>query len=284
MMNAKVNTPKKSLHPIFNVIEEIVSLIIAIGLLFYTNLFAKDQDKSISLLLNGILLNVGLIAFSNLRDRLYRFRKIQKTVDDTRKEMQKSFEDMRKEIKDRTIYKETGADEFFAGPDRKLYADLLSEANTIFISGITLSGTIQTYRSTLRERLEAGSHIKIMMIDPDSDEALKQLVKRSWSDVATPDYYKGSIRFISELIENIGNTQHAKGSLEIGFLPFVPSFGMKILERENVSKMAFIEIYHHLSDASPCFLVDETAAPGTYQLYKKQFDIMWGACKVHKIA
>ena len=263
--------PKEILHIIFDVIEEIVSLIIAIIILVYTNYIAPSDPNNIVLLLNGVLLVVGLVAISNLRDRLYRFRKIQGAVDK-----------ISLDVQERTIYKSTGPDEFFTGRDES-YGEYLSSASSIGISGITLSGTIQTHRLTLQRSLEKGSQIKIIILDPESDDALNQLVLRSWSNSATAEYYKGSLKFISELITNIGNTQQAKGTLEIGYLPFVPSLGMTILENEKLQGVAFIELYHHLTDSSPGFFIDESKAPNSFQLYHIQFEKMWKKCKIQKI-
>ena len=262
---------REILQRIFDVIEEIVSLLIAGGLLIYTNLIAPSQQGYTSLVLDGILLIVGLIAISNLRDRLYRFRKIQEIIEETHQE-----------IINKTILQSTGPDDFFTGREDS-YGDFLSIATSIAISGITLSGTIQTYRAILRERLEAGSQIRIIILDPEANDALRQLVLRSWSNVATSEYYKGSLKFTSELIENIGNTTKAKGSLEIGYLPFVPSIGITILEREQAASLAFIEIYHHLTDASPGFFIDATTDPETHLNYQIQFDKMWKVCRTHKI-
>jgi len=259
------------LRLIFDVVEEIASLIIAIALLIYSNLILPSNQGNTNLLINGILLIVGLLALSNLRDRLYRFRNIQFAI-----------EGIQHEIHEKTIIKNIGPDDFFIGRNDS-YNVYLSSASDIAILGITLSGTIQTYRLTLQKRLEAGSKIKIIILDPDSDDALRQLVLRSWSNTANPEYYKGSLRFITELITNIANTPLANGSLEIGYLPFVPSFGMTLLKHEEISSVAFVEIYQHLTDGSPGFFVDKNNAPKTFQFYQTQLEKMWGVCRKQRI-
>ena len=255
----------------FEVIEEVVSLLIAAGILVYTEFVAPEQPGNTSLLLDGTILIAGLIAISNLRDRLYRFRRIHESVEQTRQA-----------IRDCTIHQTVGADRFFIGRDES-YGELLSTASSISISGITLSGTVQSFRATLRERLEAGAQIRLIILDPTSDEALRQLVLRSWSSVATPEYYKGSLGFISELIGNIGNTPQATGSLEIGYLPFVPSFGITLVSPGQKNGTGFVEIYQHMTDASPGFRIDADKDPSTFQLYREQYNKMWRKCRTQKI-
>jgi hypothetical protein len=274
MKEAKMNTSTKfkaAAQKSFDVLEELVSLLIAIVLLIYTNFIAQGQQGNIILLINGVLLVVSLIAISNLRDRLYRFRRIEEIVDKTHQE-----------ILDKTILRSTGADEFFTNRD-ETFGKFLATSSSIDISGITLTGTIHGYSAVLQERLENAAKIRIIILDSNSDDALRQLVLRSWSDVATPEYYKNYLRSISQLIENIGNVKQAKGSLEIGYLPFVPSFGISILKREQIHSLAFIKFYHHQTNASSGFMTDMISAPKTFGLYEEQFEIMWRECKTRKL-
>lgn len=269
-MNSESKT-RRVLRPITDVIEEIVSILLITVLLVYAWLVDRAVLQNVPLLLGSAISILILIAISNLRDRLYRFRRIQETVEQTRRAVLES-----------TIYQVAGADEFFGGRDES-YGDLLSTASSIAISGITLSGTVQTYRATLRERLEAGARIRLLIIDPTSEDVLKQIVSRSWSSVATPDYYRGSLGFISELIENIGNTPKATGSLEIGYLPFVPSFGVMLVNPKEKNGAGFVEIYHHLTDKSPGFRISTGGDPQTFQLYRQQFELMWKASRTKRI-
>lgn len=270
-MNSEFDTGS-ALRRVPDVIEEVVSILIIIVLLVYAWLVDHAVLQDVPLLLGSAIAILILIAISNLRDRLYRFRRIQDQVEKTHQAILKS-----------AIYQVAGADEFFTGRDDS-YGELLSTASSIAISGVTLSGTVQTYRATLRERLEAGARVRLLIIDPTSEEVLAQIVRRSWSSVATPDYYKGSLGFISELIENIGNIPNATGSLELGYLPFVPSFGVTLTDPEEKDGAGFVEIYHHLTDKSPGFQISPSTDPQTFQLYHEQFELLWKASNIRKIA
>lgn len=270
-MNSESKT-RRALRAVADVIEEIVSILLITALLAYAWFVDHTVLQDVPLLLGSAISILILVAISSLRDRLYRFRRIQEIVEETRQA-----------ILENTIIHVTRADEFFGGRDAS-YADLLSTASSIAISGITLSGTVQTYRATFRERLEAGAWIRLLIIDPTSEDVLKQIVLRSWSNVATPDYYKGSLGFISELVENIGNTPRAAGSLEIGYLPFAPSFGVTLVDPEEKDGAGFVEIYHHLTDKSPGFGISAGKDARTFQLYREQFELMWKASSTKRIA
>jgi hypothetical protein len=269
---------REFLFRVFDVWEEITSLLIAGWLLIYTNFIAPGYQDNISLLIGGILSIVGLIALSNLRDRLIRLRRIQSAVEET----QQKIQDVKQMIRDRTQSIRTGPDEFFTIRDES-YGNFLSTSSSIDISGITLTGTIHTHSAALGKRLEMGSHIRIIILDPDAEDALSQLVLRSWSNVANLQYYKDTLRHTSELIDNIGNRPQAKGSLEVGFSPLLPAFGITILERELIDSLAFVEIYDHFTNTSPGFVIDAAKAPHTFKRYQEQFNMMWKLSKTRKI-
>ena len=242
----------------------IISSVILIRYLSST----PPTDKDIPEILLAILSVLLLITLSGTWERVKRLYQIQKTV-----------KGIYQAILDSRIYQMGGADAFFestAEPNEEFF----STATEIRISGITLSSTMNRFRSVLRERLEAGANIRIILLDYESDEVLSQIVRRSWSDVATKEYYEGLLTSTAQLIENIGNAKNAKGILEIGLLPFVPSFGIQMIDPEDKSGAAFIEIYHHNSvKPSPKFPVLINKDPNTFQFFSEQFELMWKECK-----
>jgi len=224
-------------------------------------------------ILLAILSVLLLITLSGAWDRIKRLVQIQRIVTETYQA-----------ILDSRVYRMGGADVFFSSsnePDESFFAT----SSEILIAGITLSGTMNRFRSILRERLEAGAEVRIILLDYESDEVLHQIVRRSWSDVATREYYRGLVASTAQLIENIGNTRSARGSLQVGFLPYVPSYGIQMVDPGEKSGAAHIEIYHHNSvKPSPKFDILINKDPNTFVFFSEQFELMWKECKIRGIA
>jgi len=204
------------------------------------------------------------LAVNSLWDRLKRLRRIEGLVEQSL-----------------SLLERPSADKFFQRNVRPTN-EFFSNASLVDLAGITLGKTTLEFTNILRQRLIAGANIRIILIDTSS-EVLNQTVIRSWSST-TPEYYKKRIDTTSSLIEIVGSTPRATGSLQIGYLPYVPSFGIIMTDADSPKGAAFIEIYHHNSnDPSPAFEVTANKDPYWFHFYKEQFELMWKNCSVRKI-
>ena len=87
----------------------------------------------------------------------------------------------------------------------------------------------------------------------------------------------------SDLLEEVSSEPGIKGSLEIGYLPFIPSIGMTLVDFKKDTGAGIVEVYHQLKKASPSFYFNQHDAPDTYDFYCEQFNLMWAECKTNKV-
>jgi hypothetical protein len=259
------------LKSIFDVIEDLVAIGIAISILIFG--WSKDTDafKNSPLLWGGIVSILTIMAIGNLRDRRYRFQKIHTTVE-------KTFQ----EILDHKIVIPMAADDFFKDGAEKIQDSLLNAA-TIDLLGITLSTTAGTTLKLIKDRLKANGKVRIIILDSTSDTALEQLVQQSWSKRASKEKYIALLDNVSDLLEEISNEPGIKGSFEIGYLPFIPSVGMTLVDSKKDNGAGIVKVYQQLKKGSRLFYFNKHDAPETFEFYCEQFNLMWAECKVNKV-
>ncbi len=165
------------------------------------------------------------------------------------------------------------AEDFFQR-EQKIDDEFFRSAKKIYISGITLGKTIRQYTSILSERLIAGAEIKIIILARDKS-VLNQINLRSFGKIEE-NYYKNRINSTIDLIKITGDVQGATGSLSIGLLPYVPSFGIMMVDSKSKNGSAFVEIYHHNSKKPiPSFSLKADGDSYWFDLFSEQFDLMW---------
>lgn len=223
----------------------------------------------VSDLLTGVLAILSLLAITGIWDRYKKLRNIQELLEKNQK------------VLDSKVFERVRADEFFR---REINIDqsVFENAMKIDISGITLGNTSSEFSHMLGKRLAEGAVIRIILLDTDQ-EVLNQIVRRSWG-TTTPEYYNNRINNTSALLRIVGSTAKPKGTLEIGFLPFVPSFGITLIDANKTEGRGWIEIYHHNStEPSPSFEVTSKNDVYWLRFFAEQFDLMWKHCRIERI-
>ncbi len=252
---------------IIDVGGDLVPIAIAIILLIKYQIQPVKPDNSELLL--GILTILLFIASTGLWDRLKRLRRIEEHLEQTQFLLETKVVDRIR------------ADEFFTrsdGPNDESF----STASYISISGITLVNTTSKFSYVLGQRLVAGANIRIILLDT-SPEVLHQIILRSWGPT-THEYYKNRIDNTSDFIKIIGKTPKATGTLEVGYLSYVPSFGITMVDPDAPNAAAFVKIYHHNADRpSPAFALTARKDPYWFHFYQEQFELMWKQCRTEKI-
>jgi hypothetical protein len=209
---------------------------------------------------------LGLLAVSGLWDRNRRLKRIEELSEESR------------DLVKRFTGKRVRAEDFYQS-GRQLSGDALRSANTILISGITLVGTTKEYSNILIQRLQANARIRIIIVEPE-ESVLQQIVFRSWGET-TADYYLSRLETVEELINNIRKITGGSGKIELGHLPFIPAFGMVMLDPDQPHGICYVEIYHHRSaEPSPAFTLRAADDPLWFEFFRKQFGLLWEACRV----
>jgi hypothetical protein len=138
------------------------------------------------------------------------------------------------------------------------------------------------FHKAIVDSVTNGSIVKIILAGT-SDQVLEQISLRSWAKT-NAEYYRNRIASTISRLKVIGEEAQIKspisGTLQVGHIPFVPSFGLFISNPNSTNGVAFVEIYHHLIAVPPrnlVFLNNEDQI--NFRFYRDQFEAMWNVCQ-----
>lgn len=166
---------------------------------------------------------------------------------------------------------ELPADRFFHKgiPDIK---EKLQYAEELDICGVTLNRSVREYLDVFEKKLNDGCKIRIMMIDPQSIAPQHAEAK---SYVTDAEAYHNKIATTIGFLKNLNKKKHS-GTLLVKLLPFDPSFGMTIINGNDINGFLACEIYQHISiDPSPAFLLNAKVDKYWFGFFKDQYQKMW---------
>jgi len=257
---------QKSVEFFLDNLFDIVTILVA-GYLVVRHQLKPFAPSDISELATWILAVLGLLAVSGLWDRNRRLRRIER---------------LSEEVRDLVLHRLSGkvlAGDFFFSAAR-LSDKTFSSTATILLAGITLARTTREYMHVLGQRLVAGAHIRIIVIDPTIHSVMEVMVYRSMGDT-TPEYWRARMQTVSTVIDAIANTPGSTGKVEIGYLPYIPSFGLVMIDPEQPHGTCFIELYHHRSaEPNPTFELRASDDPFWYKFFRNQYEILWKSCRI----
>ena len=156
-----------------------------------------------------------------------------------------------------------------------------TSANTIFLSGISLTRTIRKYEHILDQRLATGASIRIIIVDPTLDSIVEEIALRSDGTVGS---WRSRLQAAQQAIHSIPKIRGNKGKLEIGYLPYTPSFGIVLIDPYEPHGFCFVELYHHEKHVpSPAFKLRASDDPKWYEFFREQYEILWKRCSVEQL-
>lgn len=249
----------------------IVSILAIVFALVGVN-YAEQAWQSILLNLATELLGVALVFF--LVNRLF-------LVDEWN-----ISERIDKLVQHLEISRPSAKDFFQKWPDLDPF---VRRSNQIDLCGVTLTSTLNKQFGNLRERLQAGAEIRILVIDPDS-VAPKMSAERSTSPEDT-DYYlvrlDATLREIEYLFrrwedsKTLEGDSSRAGSLCVRLLSYSPSFGIISLDANQDNGVAFVEVYPHKfgHKSPPTFELTPKRDGSWYKYFVDQLDQMWDVAK-----
>lgn len=253
-------------------LEEIISILIVIVLLVIDKLFSVIiQPDVYYYTIFAILVTLTIGNIRNRYDYFYQDSKLLKSIN------------LRLEQK---IFEPISANNFFQKPP--VYDEPFPNSGEILISGITLLETIGMFQKKLDDAITNGAHVRILLLDENNASNIEQLIERSWGKV-DKDYYAKRINStytqIQVIAEKINKAGSVKGTLEVGKLPFVPSFGIVAIIPEDISKkIIHVKIYHHrTNNPKPSFSLSYCKDQDWYNFFIEQFNEEWNISKPAKI-
>lgn len=143
----------------------------------------------------------------------------------------------------------------------------ISRADDIRIVGVTLSRTVRSHVETLSADLARGASVRVLIIDPASSVPA-EAARRS----TVPDYAEVFEHRVKSAILVLG----ALPGVELRFLPFLPAFGLVLLDPDVDVGVIHVELGTHRSAGrDPVFTLTPQRDRFWYEHFKAEFERMW---------
>ncbi|NGO77818.1 hypothetical protein G6045_19455 [Streptomyces sp. YC504] len=170
-----------------------------------------------------------------------------------------------------------GAQEFFAR-DKPELVEQLSQARDIALVGVTLSRTLRNTVSELQRRAGAGARIRVALIDPTTSAPAEATRRSTLTD--RPEVFDNRLRpsldLLRELADHRVRPDAAQGRVEVRFVPFVPAFGLVMIDPQQPGGLIHVDIYSHSSATGDAVF---TLLPGRdgpwFGHFEAEFERIW---------
>jgi hypothetical protein len=158
--------------------------------------------------------------------------------------------------------------------DKPGLVEELRGARDIRIIGVTLSRTLRNLVDELRRCAAAGAVIKVALIDPRTT-APAEAARRSTVPYQS-GMFENRLRPSIDLLRDLVSTPGVAARVEVRFLPFVPAFGLVVLDPQRVSGHIYVDIYSHSSAGGDAVFSLLPHRDGQwYQHFQTEFDRIW---------
>jgi hypothetical protein len=224
--------------------------------------------EDVAELATWILAVLGLIAVSGIWERNRRLGRVERLARESRDLIARQL--------NRTVL----AGDFFI-PDPRLPSDVFATADHICLAGMTLRRTLRDHMEILRQRLRAGANVRVIILDPNEEAVMDEATRRSHG-ATTPNDWRARIYTVQTDIRIIGEVldSASRGELEVGYLPYIPSFGFKMIDPNETHAYCQIEIYQHRSvAANPTFDLRRADDGDWFTFFQQQYEILWQSCR-----
>jgi len=272
-----METKRKLPQVIAEFLIENIAILFTIGFAVYILLRQEITQIALSTeeLLAAILAVLALLATSEIVERYRRLNSIDKAVHRSLSFLESRFTDRPSAIAFFT--KQPGLDPY------------VQAANQIDFCGVTLTSTINKQFGNLRERLQSGAKIRVLVIDPDST-ALKMCAERSTKPDDT-EYYRvrldATLRELEYLFQSweefkaIQVNGEKMGTLSVRLMSYAPSYGILSFDSNHENGVAIVELYTHKQGykSPPTFDLTAHRDGNWYKFFRSQFEEMWNAAR-----
>ena len=178
----------------------------------------------------------------------------------------------------RSLNRKVYTNELFL-PEPRLSPKELSSANVVYFGGRVLTRTVSEVLHVLKQRLEMGATLRLMVLDPENETVLQQLSLRSID--APPKFWLNGVRATEQIVQMLAENACDKGKVELGYLPYVPSFGLVLIDPDQPHGFGFVELYPHRAiGPHPTFRIQVADDPYWFNFFKEQFERMWQSCQI----
>lgn len=177
--------------------------------------------------------------------------------------------------------KKVRAEEFFLS-DSSLSSDTFASADEICLLGYSLSRTVREHISIMEQRLAVGAQIRVIVADPQIDSLLQRIVQESVA--STLEQWRSGINATINFLNAIAKNTDSKGKITVGYLPYTPAFGLKMVNPSQDDGFCFVEIYHHKTiSQNATFLLTAADDKRWHKHFRTQYDILWESCRLETL-
>ncbi|WP_211244266.1 hypothetical protein [Actinospica robiniae] len=185
----------------------------------------------------------------------------------------RQINDLSKAVRDRAVEDASIAD--FLAKTKPHLLEEVRGASEISIVGVTLSRTIRDLFDELSQRLADGATVKIALIDPRANVAAEAARRSTAPDQA--NLFENRLRPSVDLLRLLA-VENPSGSFEARFLPFVPAFGLVVIDPQRPSGRIYVDIYsHRKASGDAVFCLRPHRDMSWYQHFQDEFARVWQA-------
>ncbi|WP_327092170.1 hypothetical protein OIE66_16480 [Nonomuraea sp. NBC_01738] len=172
----------------------------------------------------------------------------------------------------------TVAADAFLTTTRPGLEEQVTHAHDIRLCGVTLSRTVRNLVGDLEERLLHGASVRILLIDSEPG-VLDQAAKRSTIS-GHPEVFAHRVRATMDMLHHLGTLPGSTGTLEVRLMPFVPAFGVVLIDPGTDDGVLHVELGTHSSARpDPVFTLTAGRDPRWFRHFTGEFDRMWEASR-----
>jgi len=173
------------------------------------------------------------------------------------------------------------ADRFLKSRMPVLDEDVASAAD-IGLIGVTLTRTVRDLLPVLDRRLRRGASIRVLVIDGDGPARTEAVARSRGADA--PDFYQHRLASTIDLLGVLASAAQDESALQLRLLPYVPTFGMCLIDPAETYGRIHVEIYQHQSiEQNPSFSLRADRDSHWYQLFARQFETLWASAQPYRL-
>ncbi len=177
---------------------------------------------------------------------------------------------------------EVPADRFLKMRMPALDADIAAAAD-IRLVGVTLTRTVRDLLPILDRRLRKGASICVLIIDGDSPARTEAVARSRGAD--SPDFYQHRLASTIDLLGVLASAAPNETALQLRVLPYVPTFGMCLIDPTEAYGRIHVEIYQHQTiEQNPSFRLRADRNSPWYQLFAQQFETPWDSARPQRLS
>jgi hypothetical protein len=176
---------------------------------------------------------------------------------------------------------EVPADRFLKTRMPALDEDVASAAQ-IGLVGVTLARTVRDLLPVLDRGLRRGASIRVLVIDGDGPARIEALARSRGAN--TPDFYRHRLASTIDLLGVLASAAHDESALQLRLLPYVPTFGMCLVDPAETYGRIHVEIYQHQTiEQNPSFSLRADRDNHWYKLFARQFETLWESGQPYRL-